>query len=135
VVFKICQEGIAFVFCTTASPDLSQGAAADPDQGLDRGALVHRESIVDDMQLPEDGGGALASSPTTMALPSQRASAWQVGHAQALTLTSTPQTPSLRPCPTQDFWHYGCAVHNCAITAQIREDVHYCQLQSWRGTA
>lgn len=36
-----------------------------------------------------------------------------------------------RPCLSQDFWQYGCTLHSCTITAQIRDDVHFCELQRW----
>lgn len=36
-----------------------------------------------------------------------------------------------RPRLSQDFWQYGCTMHSCTITAQIRDDVHFCELQRW----
>lgn len=35
-----------------------------------------------------------------------------------------------RPHPSQDFWQYVCTVHS-TIKTQIRDDVHYCEPQSW----
>lgn len=75
-----------------------QGCSSRSESGSGWRVLVHSQagaSIPYNMQFPGDGGTARASSLLMTTLPSQRPSAWEAGHTQALTLTSTPEIPSL----------------------------------------
>lgn len=138
IFFRSARKGESS-FSATASPDLCQVAVAGPDQGLDQGVLVHshvagpgqafpvilRSTGMEGQPLPPAPHNGF-SQPKSLSLGGGTCLGPDTDFLSPDTFTG-----HLRPHLSQVFWQYGCTVHSCTITAQIRDDVRYCEPQSW----